>query len=196
MENKDQHDEVGKMIRLFVALLFPEQIKARLGELIDDLKPRSRGIKWVEPKDIHLTLKFIGEVPQKKVGPITEILETVLAGRRQFEGRLVGAGGFPNLRNPRVLWVGLEGAAPAVEIARELDQRLVPAGIKAEKRALSPHLTLGRVKKPGDFSDLAAHIQGLKFDAGAVILDRVALVKSTLTPSGPIYEIVKLYNLE
>jgi 2'-5' RNA ligase len=196
MENQGRQGETGKMIRLFIALLFPEEVKTRLGELIDDLKPHARGIKWVDAKNIHLTLKFIGEVPQKKVGPITEILESVLAGRRRFEGRIVGVGGFPDLRHPRVLWVGLDGAALAVEIAGELDRRLVPAGIKAEKRPLSPHLTLGRVKQPGDFSGLAVHIQGLKFDAGTVILDRVALVKSTLTPTGPIYEVVKLYNLE
>ena len=100
------------------------------------------------------------------------------------------------MHHPRVMWVGLDGAAAAVEIAAELDRKLVSVGVKAENRPLSPHLTLGRVKKPGDFNDLAAYIQSLKFDAGAVILDRVALVKSTLTPAGPIYEAVKLYNLE
>lgn len=184
------------MVRLFIALLFPEPIKNALGELIDDLKPRGQGIKWVEWKNIHLTLKFIGEVPEKKIDRICEVLETVLAGRRKFEGRVAECGGFPNLRNPRVLWVGLDGTGPAVEIAKELNHRLIPVGIKSEKRGLSPHLTLGRIKKPADLSALAEYMESLNFDAGSVILDRVALVRSTLTPSGPIYENVKIYELE
>jgi 2'-5' RNA ligase len=185
-----------KMVRLFIALHFPESIKSSLGELIDDLKPRGQGIKWVESKNIHLTLKFIGDFPEKKIGRIGEVLETVLNGRAKFEGRVARCGGFPNLRNPRVLWVGLDGADPAIEIAKELNHRLIPIGIKSEKRGLSPHLTLGRIKKRSDLSELAGYMESLNFDAGSVILDRVALVKSTLTPSGPIYENVKVYELE
>jgi 2'-5' RNA ligase len=81
-------------------------------------------------------------------------------------------------------------------MAREIDHKLIPIGIKSEKRGLSPHLTLGRVKRPSDFSELTTYMENLNFDAGRVILRRVALVKSTLTPSGPIYENVKLFELE
>jgi 2'-5' RNA ligase len=192
--NLQKQDE--KMVRLFVALLFPDQVKSALGELIDDLRPHGQGIKWVEPKNIHLTLKFIGEVPEKKVETICGALETVLAGRKKFKGQVAGCGGFPSLRNPRVLWVGLDGADPAVEMAREMNHKLIPVGIKSEKRDLSPHLTLGRIKKPSDLTALAEHMESLNFDAGSVILDRVALVKSTLTPGGPIYENIKLFKLE
>jgi 2'-5' RNA ligase len=193
-ENSQKHDK--KMVRLFVALLFPDQVKNALGALISDLKPRGQGIKWVESKNIHLTLKFIGETPEKKIEPITNGLEAVLADRKKFESRVAGCGGFPNLRNPRVIWVGLDGADPAVEMAKQINHKLIPIGIKSEKRGLSPHLTLGRIKKRSDLSDLAAYMESLNFDAGSVILDRVALVKSTLTPAGPIYENVKLFELE
>lgn len=196
MGEPDLQNQDKKMVRLFVALLFPERIKNALGELIDDLRPHAQGIKWVEPKNIHLTLKFIGEVPEKKVDTICGALETVLAGQKKFEGQIAGCGGFPNLRNPRVLWVGLSGADPAVEMAREIDHKLVPAGIESEKRALSPHLTLGRIKKPSNLTALASRMESLNFDAGSVILDRVALVKSSLTPSGPIYENIRLFKLE
>ena len=184
------------MVRLFVALLFPDNVKNRLGELIIDLKPRTDAVKWVEPKNIHLTLKFIGEVTENKVQPITNAVTSVLAGRRKFESRVAKCGGFPNLHRPRVLWVGLDGADPAAVMAKELNHKLVPIGIKSERRGLSPHLTLGRVKKPADFSELAAYMESLNFDAGSVILDRVALVRSTLTPGGPIYENLKLFELE
>lgn len=184
------------MVRLFVALLFPEEIKNRLGELIADLKTRADNVKWVESKNIHLTLKFIGEVPEKKVQPITDAVAAVMTGKKKFEGRVAKCGGFPNLRRPRVLWVGLDGADPAALIAKELNHKLIPIGIKSEKRGLSPHLTLGRIRRPGDFSELAAYMESLNFDAGSVILDRVALVRSTLTPGGPIYENLKLFELE
>jgi 2'-5' RNA ligase len=184
------------MLRLFIALLFPERIKNELGKLIEDLRPRGQGIKWVEPENIHLTLKFIGEVRENKVDRISQALEEVLAGKEKFEGRVTNCGGFPNLRNPRVLWVGLDGAEPAVTMAKEINHKLIPIGIKSEKRGLSPHLTMGRVKKRSDLSALASYIESLNFDAGPVILDRVALVKSTLTPSGPIYENLKLFELK
>ncbi len=184
------------MVRLFVALVFPEETKAALGDLISDLKPRGQGIKWVEPKNIHLTLKFIGEIPERKVEPIKQALGEVLAGKGKIEGRITGCGGFPNLARPRVLWVGLEGGDPAVEMAKEINHKLIPIGVKSEKKRLSPHLTLGRIKKPSDLSELTSYMEDLKFDGGSVILDTVALVKSTLTPGGPIYENVKVYDLE
>jgi 2'-5' RNA ligase len=196
MAKEKSSGQARKMVRLFIALLFPDEIKDALGKLIDDLKPRGQGIKWVEPKNIHLTLKFIGEVPEKKIDRILEKLEQVLADKAKFEGRVVKCGGFPNLRNPRVLWVGLEGADPAVAIAKELNHGLIPVGIKAEKRGLSPHLTLGRIKTRTDLSQLATYMENLNFDAGSIILNRVALVKSTLTPGGPIYENIKLFELE
>lgn len=196
MTEKQSSQEKAREVRLFIALLFPDEIKSRLGELVEDLRPRGQGIKWVTAGNIHLTLKFIGEVPEKKITPITDILTEVLSGRKKFEGRIIGCGGFPNLGKPRVLWVGMEGAEPAIEIARELNRRMVTVGVKSEKRGLSPHLTLGRIKRPTDLSSLAAYMESLNFDAGPVILDRVALVKSTLTPAGPIYENLKVFELE
>ncbi len=196
MAEKEDTGQKKNLVRLFVALVFPDEIKSALGALVDDLKPCAQGIKWVEAKNIHLTLKFIGEVPQRKVDRICTALAEVLAGRKKFVGRIVGCGGFPNLRRPRVLWVGMENADPAVEMSREINHKLIPIGIKSEKKKLSPHLTLGRVKKPSDLSALASYMENLNFDAGSVILDKVALVKSTLTPGGPIYEDVKVFELE
>lgn len=196
MAEKEDTGKEKNLVRLFVALVFPDEIKSALGALIDDLRPHARGIKWVEAKNIHLTLKFIGEVPQGKVERISAALSEVLAGRKKFVGRIVGCGGFPDLRRPRVLWAGMENADPAVEMSRDINHKLIPIGIKSEKKKLSPHLTLGRIKKPSDLSALASYMESLKFDAGSVILDKVALVKSTLTPSGPIYEDLKIFELE
>lgn len=186
------------MVRLFIALILPDEIKRKLGTLIDDLRPRTATIRWVVSQNMHLTLKFIGERPEKDIEPIAAAIEEAVKGRGKFNVRVKKCGGFPNLRNPRVLWVGIEGAEPAIEMAREINKELVPLGIEADKRPFSPHLTLGRIKKKikPDLSPLASYMESLNFDAGSTILDRVALVKSTLTPGGPIYENLKVFELK
>jgi len=186
------------MVRLFIALILPDEIKQKLGTLIADLKPRTAAIRWVVSQNMHLTLKFIGERPEEDIEPITAALEEAVLGRGKFEVQIKKCGGFPNLRNPRVLWVGIEGAESAVEIACEINKKLVPLGIEADKRPFSPHLTLGRIKKKikPNLSPLASYMESLNFDGGSTILDRVALVKSTLTPGGPIYENLEVFELE
>lgn len=184
------------MVRLFIAFLLPESLKARLGDLISELKPLASGIKWVNPTNLHLTLKFIGEVPEEAVLSIGDALSSAVREKAKYEVRVKECGGFPNLRNPRVLWVGLSGINRDFKIASEIDKHLLPLGIAKEKKPFSPHLTIGRIKKPGDISRLSGYIENLNFDAGTVILNKVALVKSTLTPAGPIYENLNIEELK
>ena len=183
------------MVRLFIALLLPDEIKQALGQLIIDLKPRGRGVRWVAVKNMHLTLKFIGETEENMIEPIGQALSSAIEGSPAMEMKVSGCGGFPNLKNPRVLWAGLEGAGPAVAMARDIDRELHRLGYPKEKRPLSPHLTLGRIKQRSDLSDLTSYMRSLTFTTEPITLDRVALVKSTLTPSGPIYENLKLIKL-
>jgi RNA 2',3'-cyclic 3'-phosphodiesterase len=176
------------MVRLFIALLLPNDIKKSLEDIIVDLKPRVKGVRWVTAENMHLTLKFIGETKEEKIGPIALVLDTVAAGRKQITVTLDRIGGFPNLKNPRVVWVGLRGVEPAAEMAALLNRQLKPLGFEPEKRPFSAHLTLGRIKFPVDAGPLAAYAEQLRLPADSIILDRIALVKSTLTPGGPIYE--------
>ncbi|MCP4570511.1 MAG: RNA 2',3'-cyclic phosphodiesterase [FCB group bacterium] len=184
------------MVRLFIALLLPDEIKQALEQLIIDFKPRGQGIRWVAAKNMHLTLKFVGETTEDMIEPIGQALTTVLDGKQSHVIKISGCGGFPNLKNPRVLWAGLDGAEPAAVMAKEIDEELRRLGFPKEKRPLSPHLTLGRIKQRSDISDLTTYMQSLTFTSEPITLDRVALVKSTLTPSGPIYENLKLFTLE
>jgi 2'-5' RNA ligase len=184
------------MLRLFIALLFPDKIKQDLADLITDLKPRGDGIKWVKADNIHLTLKFLGDTHESNVDSINMALDQTIAGRKLFAIRFSKCGGFPNLKNPRVLWVGLDGAEPAIEMAKEIDKKLASLGIEKDKRPLSPHLTLGRIKRPGNMAGLISYMENLTFDSEDITLNRVALVKSTLTRQGPIYENLKVFNLE
>lgn len=184
------------MVRLFIALLLPDSLKQMLNDLILDLKPRGRGIRWVVAKNMHLTLKFIGEVPEDQIEPIGLALTRAVESRNSLEVRLGGLGGFPNLDNPRVLWAGLEGAEPAVEMAGVIDRNLSELGLPKEKRPFSPHLTLGRIKRKDNLQALATYMRDLTCPTASITLNQVALVKSTLTPSGPIYENLKLITLE
>ena len=184
------------MIRaLFIALLLPEEAKRHLGELLTDLKPRGRGVKWVVPKNLHLTLKFIGDRPQEDVEVIADRLSSAIAGQNKFPVTFKKCGGFPSLRAPRVLWVGLDGAQPAATMAVQIDEALVPLGIAPEKRPFSPHLTLGRVKAPDRLAALTDYMSAISLNWPAVTLEKIALVKSNLTSDGPIYENLKQFEL-
>lgn len=191
--NQVQKEE---MIRLFIALLLPGEAKKRLGELLADLKPRGRGIKWVVPKNLHLTLKFVGDHPQKDVDIITDRLSSAVVGQERFAVTFNKCGGFPDLRSPRVLWVGLDGTQPAVEMAEKIDRALAVLGIAPEKRPFSPHLTLGRVKTPDRLATLTDYMSTISLDWPAITLEKVALVKSTLTSDGPIYENLRQFELK
>jgi len=184
------------MIRLFVAMLLPDDLKKKLAILISDLRPLAGGIKWVEPENLHLTLKFIGERPETDVDSITRAVGLALASRKKFEVQIKGCGGFPNLRNPKVIWVGMENAGPTIEMAAQIDGKLQPLGIAPETRPFSPHLTIGRVKMKTNLTPLSIQMGKTNFDAGILNVDRVGLVKSTLTPHGPIYENLKIFKLE
>lgn len=181
-------EKTPAMVRLFIALLLPNEIKKVLEDIIVDLRPRVKGVRWVTAENMHLTLKFIGETKEENIGPITQVLEAVAAGRKPLTVSLDRMGGFPNLKNPRVVWVGLRGIEPAAEMAALLNRQLKPLGYESEKRPFSAHLTLGRIKFPIDAAPLAAYAEQLHLPADSIILDRIALVKSTLTPGGPIYE--------
>ncbi|MEE9442745.1 MAG: RNA 2',3'-cyclic phosphodiesterase [candidate division Zixibacteria bacterium] len=183
------------MLRLFIALHLPGQIKEKLEKVISDLRPLADGIKWVEPKNMHLTLKFLGDTEEEIVEGVAGAVIRALTGRRVFEVKLSECGGFPNLKNPRVIWAGIDGADPAVEMAMAINNELAKIGIEKDKKRLSPHLTLGRIKRRSDLSRLSNYLRNLYFDSEAVILDRAALIKSTLTPRGPIYENLREFKL-
>ena len=184
------------MLRLFVALHFPETILQSLRELITDLKAQSPEVGWVRPESIHLTLKFLGDTLQESIPAIIGGLELALMDAKACEISVRGCGGFPNLRKPRVLWAGIEHASPISSMAEVINLELARLGIEKDTKRFSPHVTLGRIKKPGEYSRLGKYMENLNFFTESVILRQVALVRSTLTSGGPIYENVKTFELE
>jgi 2'-5' RNA ligase len=130
-------------VRIFVALDIPEAVRASLAQLRERFEKICRGARWVRSESIHLTLKFIGEVPAEMAERIRVALQDVRAFP-SFELSFCGLGFFPSERRPRVFWMGIEGAAPLSELSAAIETRLAPLGIPRETRGFVPHLTLAR----------------------------------------------------
>ncbi|MDD5653088.1 MAG: RNA 2',3'-cyclic phosphodiesterase [Candidatus Omnitrophica bacterium] len=186
-------------MRTFIAIELPKEIKLELAKLQEYLKQSGADVKWVAPENIHLTLKFLGERDDKKIKEIELIAEEIAKNHAGFEISLSSLGTFPGTNYPRVVWIGItQGAEQTEKIAAELEERIAKIGIPKEERGFSAHITIGRVKSNLNKEKLIQELsstqlmagKNLKFKAG-----QITLFKSTLTPRGPIYEILKTANL-
>lgn len=182
--------------RLFVALEPPDPVRRRIAAAADAVRAAAgraaEDVRWVAPDGVHLTLQFLGAVPEERVEAVRAAVEGAAAGARPLALEVTGAGGFPNARRPRVVWLGLAGDVPALSaLVADLGRRLAPLGFPPESRPFSPHLTLGRARDPrgapGLGGALAAQAQADGFGWRAAEL---VLVESHLSPRGARYEAV------
>lgn len=179
------------MIRLFIALPLPHDVETRLGQLISHLQTHetNRAVKWVPARNIHLTLKFLGDTDEKSVDNISGAIDAVAASFAPVEAVIDQLGAFPNLRRPRVIWAGCSNGLKIVsEIAKQIDLALSKFSYEKEKRPFKSHLTLGRVRQGKSSDDLFAYLTTFNPGTIPIHLDRITLFKSTLTPQGAIYE--------
>jgi 2'-5' RNA ligase len=183
-------------IRAFIAIELSHEIKQVLERAQSQLKSRSRAsVKWVEPKSIHLTLKFLGNIETGMVSKVNATLENAVAGIKPFKLGPGGLGVFPNLGRVRVVWIGLEGETDRlIYLQNRIENELQILGFSAEARGFSPHLTLGRVRDdaaPVERQELGKLIGEIKPEiAGMMMVNSIKLIKSQLTPTGPIYTIL------
>jgi RNA 2',3'-cyclic 3'-phosphodiesterase len=171
-------------MRCFVAVELPRPMQEEIGRLQSRIA--TPGLRLVKPELVHVTIKFLGDVPQEKVGSVTEALGKVAFA--PFQVRVLGMGAFPG-RSVRVVWLGLQGDFQ--ELYLKVERALKPLGFAPEARGFSPHATLGRVARPSE--EMNRRIGGRiadfsSTDLGSFTVDRFYLKKSTLTPGGPIYE--------
>jgi len=185
-------------MRLFVALEIPSKVRQELASLIGDLR-RTTGQssanrpKWVRPENLHLTLKFIGEVADEKVAAICSALVSVTQGKpMELEFRDIGF--FPTERRPRVLWAGIEGSPRLQVLAADVESALERVGIPREQRAFQPHLTLARFDPPGlDIKLGAAIAQNAGRIFGSLRAHEFHLIESQLKSTGAEYTTVKTF---
>ena len=184
------------MIRSFIAVDIPGDVRDKLDSLIDKLKNSQADVKWVKPKSIHITLKFLGNVEEARLPKIKEIVENVAKNIQPFTVSIEGTGTFPNDRRPRVLWVGIrKGSETLTRLAEELDSRLSVLGFEREKRSYSPHLTLGRVRSSKNIDTLMDMMHSMPFQAGDFLNEAILLMKSDLRPDGAVYTVLEKIKL-
>lgn len=160
--------------------------------VLDDLKNTDADLKLVEPENVHLTLKFFGEIDEKMVDEIAGVMEESVREVSPFRIKLMGAGVFPSMDYMRVLWVGLKDAEKLGVIAEQLENGLTAFGFKKEKRRFSPHVTIGRVKSTRNKGVLQNFLnENTKKDFGELDVKSIRLKKSVLTSKGPEYSTVK-----
>jgi 2'-5' RNA ligase len=180
-------------IRSFIAIELPEEVKKALSELQHRFKSSGNlPVKWVNPGNIHLTLKFLGDVDTESVGEILKAMEEAVQGTSPFYIEVRGLGVFPNMNRVQVIWVGLHGELEKLgNLQKNIEAILKPLGFTPENRPFTPHLTLARVRdfaRPEERQKLGQLISASNFEGKYTInVTYVNLMKSVLTPEGPIY---------
>lgn len=170
-----------------MAILLPDDLRARLAAEVDRLRPLARDVAWVATANLHLTLKFLGAVDAARLDAVRAALGG--AGGPPFDLVLRGLGAFPSATRPRVLWAGAGGGhAEAAALAGRLEAALAPLGFAPEGRPFSAHVTLGRVREPRRNPPLAdALTAAADRELGRLRVDRFALMRSDLSPRGARY---------
>ena len=178
------------MIRTFIALPIPDNIKDSLQSAILQLKGKNHGVRWVKPEGLHITLKFLGDIHEDLLGPLSVELDRAAQDHQALKLSLSSCGAFPNVKRPRVVWVGLTGDMEELSgLAASIEKACARCGILEEKRAFSGHITLGRLKAP-TMVDLA--IGSL---AGIFNVSEVLLCQSELLPGGARYTVLHRSSL-
>jgi len=189
-----------EQIRSFIAIELPEEVKEGLKQVEDRLKSSdSSSAKWVDPQNIHLTLKFLGNLDVDKIDSITQVIQNAARTITSFELKINRTGCFPNTRRVQTIWIGLSGDIDKLEVLqRNIELGVAPLGFPTEESPFKPHLTLARVR---DYIDLEKRqvlgetVCGTQIELDLRIrVNSINLMRSQLTPAGAIYS--KLCSVE
>jgi 2'-5' RNA ligase len=181
------------MLRCFIAIEFPEEIRRSLLDAQKELKRCGADIRWAKPESIHLTLKFLGDTGEDRIEEISERITDVCSQFNIFNVEVNGFGIFPGRGSPRILWAGIDGGEAIISLQKSIEESMSGLGFKTEKREYSPHLTIGRFRSSKFKETLLREVAAKQdmslgsFKAGSVIL-----YKSDLKPPGAVY--TKIYE--
>jgi len=176
-------------IRAFIAVEIDQPHKQKLSDLITHFKKSDADIKWVTENQMHLTLKFLGNIEQEKTQEISDILKGIADSSNSFDIQFSGIGAFPNLKRPRIVWIGIEKGSELLKLLNsKIEYGLEKIGFEKEKREYKTHLTLGRVKSLKNIKELTSLIDKTTLGfQDKIKIDKLTLFQSTLTPKGAVY---------
>jgi len=176
-------------VRTFIAVEIDDAVRQAVAAVIRDLAQAEARVKWVAPENLHVTVKFLGDIDDEDIPRACDILTEAVAGIDPFPVHVSGIGSFPPGRRPRIVWAGAREDGNGLKtIHARLDDRLQDIGVAPERRAFAPHVTLGRVKSPRGADRLVDLIAAAADRAfGTTTVEAVTLLESMLRPDGPIY---------
>lgn len=184
-------------MRLFVGINLPKKQRAQIHRAAKVLRAEELPVRWIDPDNFHVTLKFLGEVHREQVDAVDEALEKVAAATRAFSTDISGFGAFPTVRRPNVIWLGV-GATPELRcLKQDIEWALGDVGFEAETRSFHPHVTLGRAETTGGagvFRGFDSVMSELDF-AVDLKIRTIDLMRSHLSREGAHYSIVSSARL-
>ncbi len=183
-------------VRCFVAIEIPESIQDKLVEIQNQIRSNMGRVSWTKRGNFHLTLKFLGEVDNRRIDEISTALQYVTKEIKPFSLEIGGVGAFPNLVRPRVLWVGLrQGVKPTISLTNAINRELIQIGFPEDTR-FHPHITLARMKRQinlNSFTDLFKKFETVK--GTLITVKEFTLVRSDLHPKGAVYSPINKYTI-
>ncbi|AGN01619.1 2'-5' RNA ligase [Salinarchaeum sp. Harcht-Bsk1] len=190
-------------MRLFVSVDLPEDLADAVADVQEPFGEAS-GVRLIDPEQAHVTLKFLGDVPETTAGDDPDLdatVDAIAAGVADadvgsFEVGVRGLGAFPSPEYIRVLWVGIdEGAGELLALQRAIEERTVGLGFDPEEHEFTPHVTIGRMDHAGGKGHVQSVLEERSPDVGTFEVDAVTLTESTLEDDGPVYETVESFPL-
>lgn len=184
-------------IRSFVSFdISSGEILKKIQDVQEKLVETQADLKVVKPKNIHITMRFLGEISSETIEKVIEQMEEIKS--QSFDIEFKGIGTFPNIKYPRVIWIGIKkGSDELKEIYTQLEPRLNKIGFNPDKKGFSPHLTIARLRSGRNRKTLIDILRHLEFlEIGILRAEILRLKKSNLTPSGPIYSTIHEVNLD
>ncbi len=180
-------------MRCFIAINLNPSVKADIKAFIQEnnLYQNLKGVKWVKPENFHITLAFLGEISDKQAFTIKEMLENISTKHEAFSIELSGSGFFPNIKKPKVFWLGIKEQPKLLKLKNDIDKGLTECNIQYDKKPFSPHLTIGRIKSPIKIKPEI--LEELNFNTCFWVTE-IFLMKSDLFPDGPVYS--ELYSFK
>ena len=188
------------LIRAFIAIPLPSSLREKIDQNLAPLRQDAQNlVRWVPPQNIHLTLKFLGDIRPADVETLKQSLATALAHERAFEMSIKKLGAFPGISRPRVLWIGVEDKGRLSSLQQRLETAASQIGVEPDRNPFSPHLTIGRVKKyvrkKGSAQIQKTIRANQNVDFGAMRVESIHLVESKLKSTGAVYRSLYTANL-